>query len=819
MLNESQVAHGLTRVAPRVLPDEGRVKGVLMMKLRSEMLTVAGAVLAGIGLGVFGNTVVGEAYYTDPATALSHAPQGLQVHDQGYFEVPSSLTDAQGNTVNNSASVLEGSKADAVQLSTYGDKYTNTGGAVWSKSPNFDLYQNQRASMWVYAGGGMTSDDLPGSGFAFVLQNSGASAFSGSGESLGVWGVDPRSTSVKDLGETAIQHSWALEFDTNVNQKIPAAMGNLADKTNAPSAFDMGEPGESNGKDVYYGWGFNPGDENKQIQQQIIGQHIASGYPADSSTYKDVGTVSCFNGYGGVLGTLQLGLGNYHYYSQEHYGLLKASDSSAFIADGAWHHITVDYTAPVGTETEGTMAYSFDDKDPKTGASKSTEWFAKQKISPEKLGASSTNPNVYWGFTGSTGYPTTGQSGSSGTETSMVVFEQVPNEADVNATSELTDEKTGTVVDSSHPVSGNDQVKLTYKLNYENGNVDWKTIKSSLNLPANIVWSKGQISYSDNSKDDVLNVADISNDKLDISVQNLNKNKKQAVITLEGKVNNIKATDAAVTTSFNGSNAIASATLDKFNINQRSFSMSIDDASKDINVNANTPAKITGTFSANDTKVTAENTKVAARLTSKDGTVTDIDSDKIPIVKNGDGSYSFTIPVDKVPAGDTAVDVVATSSVSSGYTDEDTAKLHGGTVTFGATSGKIIFKKTVLTGKGTTISRDDSNGPWSLNVDSSLASGAWTLSARTTGMHSVNVPSQALDGNLIYKNGDDVTTLNAVDSPIMTSPQSTGTPTETNIASDWTNDSGILLDVNGGAVSDDYIGEITWTLGSVPKVN
>lgn len=816
MLNESQVAHGLTRVAPRVLPDEGRVKGVLMMKLRSKMLTVAGAVLAGIGLGVFGNTVVGEAYYTDPGTVLSHAPQGLKVKDQNYFTVPGDLKDTAGKTVINSGDVIKGTNADGVRLTTYG--VVDAHGAVWSSEPNFDLSRNQRASMWVYANGGMTDSDLPGAGFAFVLQKSGSNVISGSGESLGVWGVDPQSTSSKTpIASTAIPNSWALEFDTHANQTIPSLGWNLSDS--GPDAFDIGEVGTSNGETTFNGWGFDSTNE-KQVTQQIKGQHIAMGYPNDNDTYYTKGPVSGYNGYFSSLKVMPRNPGNYYYYGQKHEGLLRDGADNSFISDGAWHHITIDYTAPTGDSTEGTMMYSFDDQNPSTGAKKNTQWFAKEKIDLTKMGLTTKNSKVYWGFTGSTGAPTnSNQAAGYGTETSMVVFEQVPNQAEVNATTDLKDEKTGDSADSTHPIGGNDRVKLTYKLNYENGENPWSEIKSSLNLPANIDWDQGQITYSDGSEGSTLNTSSISNNKLDVSVNALSDARKQAVITLEGKAKNVSAQDVANTTYFSGKNAIATATSNTFEINPRSFSMSIDKDSRNINVNANTPAKITGTFSANDTKVTAENTKVAARLTSKDGTVTDIDSDKIPIVKNGDGSYSFTIPVDKVPAGDTAVDVVATSSVSSGYTDEDTAKLHGGTVTFGATSGKIIFKKTVLTGKGTTISRDDSNGPWSLNVDSSLASGAWTLSARTTGMHSVNVPSQALDGNLIYKNGDDVTTLNTVDSPIMTSPQSTGTPTETNIASDWTNDSGILLDVNGGAVSDDYIGEITWTLGSVPKVN
>jgi len=805
---------GLTRVAPRVLPDEGRVKGVLMMKLRSKMLTVAGTVLAGIGLGVFGNTVVGEAFTTSIDSIMSSEPKGLHVNDQNYFTIQTKIGNPESaTTIPNAAKIQDGPNGDAVQVSSLGQR--NSGGAIWSKGKTFDMYQNQRASMWVYVNGGDVNDK-PGEGMAFAIQNSSDSAFSGTGESLGVWGVDPKSND-NTIAQTAIQHSWAIEFDTRLNQTMPASNLIIADTT--ADAFDIGTVDDITGNNTYNGFGYNPTNGKNDIPQTIWGEHIASDSPSNTGTYvprTQSGRVQ--NGYD-FLVVPHYDTKKYNYYGLKHDGLLETVRNDHFISDGAWHHITLNYVAPSEGSDTGQMTYTFDDKYAANGAPKKTQWTATENISLKDLDVTAEKPNVYWGFTGTTGAPASGETTNSGTENALVAFEQVPGQANVNATTDLKDEKTGDSADSTHPIGGNDRVKLTYKLNYESGENPWSEIKSSLNLPANIDWDQGQITYSDGSEGSTLNTSSISNNKLDVSVNALSDARKQAVITLEGKSKNVSAQDVANTTYFSGKNAIATATSNTFKINPRSFSMSIDKDSRNINVNANTPAKITGTFSANDTKVTAENTKIAARLTSKDGTVTDIDSDKISIVKNGDGSYSFTIPVDKVPAGDTAVDVVATSSVSSGYTDEDTAKLHGGTVTFGATSGKIIFKKTVLTGKGTTISRDDSNGPWSLNVDSSLASGAWTLSARTTGMHSVNVPSQSLDGNLIYKNGDDVTTLNTVDSPIMTSPQSTGAPTETNIASDWTNDSGILLDVNGGAVSDDYIGEITWTLGSVPKVN
>ncbi|MFD1549923.1 L-type lectin family protein [Levilactobacillus fuyuanensis] len=789
------------------------------MKLRSKMLTVAGAVLAGIGFGVLENTVVGEAYTTSISSIMSSEPKGLHVDDQNYFTIQPNIGNPESTTtIPNAAQIQDGPNGDAVQVSSLGQQ--NSGGAIWSKGKTFNMYQNQRASMWVYVNGG-DINDKPGEGMAFAIQNSSNSAFSGTGESLGVWGVDPKSSD-NTIAQTAIQHSWAIEFDTRLNQTMPAS--NLIIANTTANAFDIGTVDDVTGNNTYNGFGYNPTNGKNDIPQTIWGEHIASDSPSSTGTYvprTQTGRVQ--NGYD-FLVVPHYDTKNYNYYGLRHDGLLETVKNDKFISDGAWHHITLNYVAPSEGSDIGQMTYTFDDKNATTGAPKSTQWTATENISLKDLDVTAEQPNVYWGFTGTTGAPASGETTNSGTENALVAFEQVPGQANVNATTDLTDEKTGDSADSTHPVGGNDRVKLTYKLNYENGENSWKGIKSSLNLPANIDWDQGQIAYSDGSDGSTLNMSSISNNKLDVNVNELSNARKQAVITLEGKAKNVSAQDTANTTYFNGDNAIATATSKTFKINARSFSMSIDKDSKDINVNAQTPAKITGTFSASDTNVTVGNTKVAARLTSKDGTETDIDSDKIPIVKNDDGSYSFTISIDSVPAGDTAVDVVATSSANSGYSDEDTAKLHGGTVTFGATSGTITFKQTALTGKGAIIPRDDSDGPWSLNVDSSLASGAWTLNANINiknndEMHSTNVPSQPLDGNLIYKNGDKVTTLNAASSPIMTGPQSTGTPTETNIASDWTDDSGVLLEVNGGAVSGSYTGVITWTLGTTPKTN
>ncbi|MCF7523200.1 hypothetical protein L3X07_07420 [Levilactobacillus brevis] len=78
------------------------------------------------------------------------------------------------------------------------------------------------------------------------------------------------------------------------------------------------------------------------------------------------------------------------------------------MADGKWHHLSIDYTAATSSK-DGVMKYTYNDKNPDTGAQQTTGLYygdssdnlmsQKVNITPSKLGASAlTQPfgGVHW---------------------------------------------------------------------------------------------------------------------------------------------------------------------------------------------------------------------------------------------------------------------------------------------------------------------------------------------------------------------------------------------------------------------------------------
>lgn len=244
------------------------------MKLRNRIIL---GMVALLSLGIGWNACVAQAD-TAAENAMKSAPQGIKVAP--YFTVPSGI--GQDGKQKNVASVLANSgnsslyPMDGVQISSLDTN--GAGGAIWSNGKTFDLNQNQRASMWIYISGkDISYASQMADGMAFVLQDdpnmqkdNQSFAFSAPGESLGVWAKDNGSSN-NDINSSAIQSSWALEFDTHMNDATPDP-GFLSMPTTA-DYFDGGK-----------GFGYNP-SSGSSPEENVAGQHIASGYPADADTY------------------------------------------------------------------------------------------------------------------------------------------------------------------------------------------------------------------------------------------------------------------------------------------------------------------------------------------------------------------------------------------------------------------------------------------------------------------------------------------------------------------------------------------------------
>ncbi|WP_225364039.1 L-type lectin family protein [Levilactobacillus brevis] len=261
---------------------------------------------------------------SDYNQALATAPQGISLNKDNAILTVDTSGYSSSAIVNATNPATPGTQIAMVNNNTY------QFGSIWSTDENyFDLTQDETASMWLYFGNQGTQ---AADGMAFVLQNDprGVAAIpdyptpgKAIGETLGVWGVDMarRQGSVDKLAQTAIQDSWALEFDTNRNASTGGKAAGYA------NSFDIGMPPV----------------------------HIGSNYPGAGSSYirhVDHGLP--------VLGIIQP---DNYYYGLNHLGVIADESQPNFLSNGQWHHVTLSWKAATKQ-----MTYTFNDKDPQTGA-------------------------------------------------------------------------------------------------------------------------------------------------------------------------------------------------------------------------------------------------------------------------------------------------------------------------------------------------------------------------------------------------------------------------------------------------------------------
>jgi len=790
------------------------------MRFRKRLLTLLG-VAAIAGLGVF------VAPGTAQADPIDTAPQGIKVQGNPYFTMPGTL----GTTgIENSAKLLEQSQTtnrlpmDGIEISKFG--MSDTGGAIWSNNRSFDLYKNQRLSMWIYMSADSSYWTKPGEGMAFVLQNDSNNEFSGTGEALGVWGADPESKDggLSTIAGKAIQNSWAVEFDTNRNITDPSTTwpptGILGNTPNwivgnqAPSAFDLGD-----------GYGYANFSDNAEVSQGYAGEHIASGYPGDEGTYSDF-TLSGKKKTGElpIIGTPTYTTGNYHYYKQDHHGLI--TDSSKLLTDGFWHHVTLDYTKPAAGSTIGTMEYYLDDKSNSTGAPVTVDnKKTKAYIDTKKLSADSTNSKVFWGITGSTGVSTDSEFPNNDSQDSLVVFEHVPGLIDSSASATVIDEATNSEVGTAG-ISGNSKVKVQYKVNYDSGSDTWESIMAKLRIPKGIQITSGTIQKTNDAVASNVDVSGLSGSattgqSLNVNVGDLTAANKTATITLEGKTLNDKSyTTSDVTSNFVGTGEMTSATIKSFKITQQALMLNLDQDK--INVNQGNDLDVTGKVVKADNTVLA-NSKATLHPTLYDAqntgtalpavTPSDIDT------SNPAKGFTYHVAANSLPAGTYQLSIIA-SDGSGNYTKPQVVTIVIGNVDFGSSSGDLNYDATI-SGTGQLVSRSDPN--WSFNINDTVTSGTkWKLYAEATPLtlqptEVANAPETndtgtPLDGQLVYSDGTGIQPLTADAQTPITDHVSDGSNTPVNIASDWDDNSGILLQLNGGAVQGHYQGTVTWIL-------
>ncbi|MFC6176846.1 hypothetical protein ACFQAV_08325 [Companilactobacillus huachuanensis] len=657
-------------------------------------------------------------------------------------------------------------------------------GAVWGNMTNdnyFDTTHEQIASMWIYFG--KVSGVTPADGMAFVLHNdpNGDNAIALSkdgipvnGQSLGVWGADwqVRNNQSDQLSKTAIQNSWALEFDTFTNFEARNITGE-------GNTFD-----------------------NNILNIQRPDQHIAAGYPADPKTYTNgVGN------YGRNYFTMNHSMDNYpspYIFSSYNY-------PPTNLVDSAWHHITIKWT-PVN-DTSGNLSYAYNDKNPTTGAPLTPQAKESYNVNLTQLGITAENKKLYWGFTGSTG---------KNYQNNLIVFESIPSFVDADAKPAVYDDSQGgaEVTNSNTLVDPNSDIRYTYSLNYKGWTRTWDGINALMKVPNNVTFTSGTVTYPDSPNDknprpiptEVFE--NVTNNQLEYLLpEGLDSHSRNAKIELKGHTiakAPTQLTVPSVHASFEGDNLITGADTQAFKIRARLLSLessSPNPITLKPHEDTNVPGKVTYIGSGSPPNYSRMNVyQTLNGITTNLGTIVD-----------STGNFNLPISADQLSKINTLSFYVTDSLGNTSNTISRQISV-GGLLAFGYIQDTVFFKPTNGSFEDKIIPRLNN---WQIDVVDSREKGSnWSVQANATNLTLNNNGKTPLKGNLIYRepSGKDHNLLNNT-TGVATHTKDIEEPQTKNITDTWTNNSGILLSMKKGNPEGQYQGKINWILlDSLPNI-
>lgn len=710
----------------------------------------AGLILLAVCLG--GSVITARAD-NDDKQALATVPQGILINKTNPFLTTDTTNKSSATIVNGENPASPGTQ---VAVLTNGK---NQFGSIWSTNSGYwNLKKNQRLSAWLYLG---NRGKLAGEGMAFVLQNdsrnlaampqSSVKKKSLPGETLGVWGVDNnKAQSTKNgIAATAIQNSWALEFDTQYN----GVTGSKA-------------PGNANSFDV-----------------GMAGVHIASNYPAQASSYEQL--VTDYGFWGGLFSKK-----DYHY-QLIHQGLITDTNHPDFLSNGSWHHLTLKWDAKAEN-----MTYIFDDKNPVTEAKlpgkSQTVHIDTKKIDPQR------SNRARWGFTATT---------TDRYENNMVVFENIPGLIVINTSGEITDVKRQRKLTTDSQVLSNDKLQVDYHLDYEDGQQPWSDIQTHIDLPTGITYESAEVTYSHGATQKIP-LDSIRDGKLAIRLaESLSQSNAHATIKLLGRADTVKETQVvpAASGSFTSSARISSADTPQFIINP----------------NAHLELTVTSNHATSLSK--GEGTTVKGRVDVVSNTAT---SPKVTVrpVLNGkqlntvtvekDGTFKIPLAGNQLQAGTNRLRLVAKSFLGDTSQTVIVPITVAGELKFAAVSPNETFEASKLTGKTQFVKR---RGDWQLAISDTRGTGEqWTLVAQASQFTTSD--GTAMSGQPVYVDDFRVISLGETPTPVLTHTTDDAVDDGTfDVAKTWTPDTGVLLELNGGAAAGDYQGTITWTLLDAPN--
>jgi len=830
------------------------------------------------------------------------APAGLELTQ--FMDKPDAYFEGSGHSTDNSAVIYPagsayGNNSDIVQMLSGETKDINGKditpsktqiSSIWGKrnigaddDNYFDLSKDQTVSAWIYFGDKIPYKDnssdntmtaLP-DGLAFVLQNdkSGEYAISqansnlryaNAGQTLGVWGganlpvitskgelTNPALKTGYLLGSSAIQNSFALQFDT------------LTHATAAKNHVPFGDP-EYTQDNFFDGMTTSGSMVNR-------GQHMSWNYPAGGTDEFDSADnevpANSSNTYSRNKG------GKGYYYGLNQRGVIPNmyitgyADNGEANVENAWRHFTFKYTAPTKDDkNHAKIMYYYNDKaydgtpKPYVAYNKSDN---KQEIDITQLKKNlnmedSKDPNhVRWGFTASTGSP------DSAPSTFAIVMQEMPNISNIESDVKLYDlsqydddgNKGREISDISaskntvfnpenkpmYNVGNGDSLRFDYNLNYISGYAGTgNNIETTMNLPKNIDFVPdtttdlgkqgyiGQIIYSGypdpaDNKTVPISGSDISTNnttdrKLNLSLNQMKEKGENIKIEMFGK--------ASAVTTFKK--------VDLQHTSYRSMHYIDDVASPSFIINDKLRLKTTDTKMDFGTINTADGDKINLNLKTNYDNKSAFDKtglklytkidDNAPTVKTldtSDGATSYDIPNNLANSTELTANALGVG--------EHTIKVYE-IDSMNRTSDEITYKVNVEgkqlsldvddnagdTDKFQTINSKPSNGyvhrsgTWKVNVLS--ADTPWTLTASGTNLQMKNDADQQI-GPMFYrdKKGNDFS-LNT-GTPIIASDSNTDHPLEiTNISGSWGKNDGILLRDTTAQRAGEYLGKVSWNL-------
>ena len=714
------------------------------------------------------NYLTVKANNADYDHALQTTPKGLAWDPDNFVvaKFPSKPSSSKGSDINNATIVnsTNPNNPDTSVISLTNGTYQT--GAVWgnlSAKNYFDLNHPQVASMWLYFG---NTGDYPADGMAFVLQHDplGENAIALSadgtpvnGQSLGVWGADWDYNQVQTqaVADTAIKNSWALEFDTFVN--------NL-------TQYD-----QLSGEGVSFDATFNRG------------QHIATGYPNDPLNY--------------VLQTAYGPNGKVRYYfTMKHTGYI---GDNLKIVDSRWHHVTVKWMPPTDSSSSiGKMAYYFNDKDPNgstTIPDDERESIVDVDTTKFNLDNADGSKRLYWGFTGSTGQYF---------ENNLVVFESLPSFVAAEASATIHNDTQNKEIVSTSTADPNDEITYTYNLNYIGWTRDWDKINAKMDIPQNVSLTSGSVYYPTTGNTYQIPASAFADQKLVkyLLPESLSDKSPTAVIKLHGNTAKTAPTILTVPQAqgiFEGDNLITNTTAPSFKIKARVLKLDSDFPNY-IKINPGEDVDVDGQlYYTNNNPMINSNITVHPTLNGV----------ALPTFKldNNDPAGSFKIHLDHTQFKNPSIN---TLSFFANDTSGDVSNTLSKVIEIGSSvsldvSPTVAFNDVNFSTANKIISRKPG---WAVKVTDSRGSGnSWRLEAQGSSL--INTSSkETLNGNMIFK--DSSNTIFPLDKNVQIA-QNTKTSDEeqiTDVTQTWTSDNGILLSLLKPSPEGTYQGEIDWTL-------